>query len=312
MSSSATEILETTLVQTRSAIKSYQASKAAQNESTTRSTLPVEGKYGPYFSPVEEPFEMKRIVGESVSLEGGVAAILMQIAHPEVEKGVARHSDFTYRRIERARRSVIYIYCMIFGTPEEKRRVTDATHRAHTHVKGDGYDANDINAQLWVAATIYWSMVESVFGILDDERAEKVYEEFSVMATALRVPPEEWLKNREAFKVYCDGEVSRSEVTDEAKAVAKDVLDKKELPWGLTWAYATLKGPLSRPVTIEMLPEKVRNDFGIPSPWTRQVFWLVTSINAAIVPYLPIALREIPKNYYMADLRKRIASGSRL
>jgi len=95
-------------------------------------------------------------------------------------------------------------------------------------VKGEGYDANDVDAQLWVAATIYWSMVESyemVFGKLEEERAERVYREFSVMATALRVPAEKWPRDREAFKVYWDKMVEGLVVTDEAKGVAKDVLD---------------------------------------------------------------------------------------
>jgi uncharacterized protein (DUF2236 family) len=83
---------------------------------------------------------------------------------------------------------------------------------------------------------------EMVFRKLDDERAERVYQEFSVMATALRVSPDKWPKNRDAFKVYWEEAPTKLEVTDEARAVAKDVLDKKGLPWGLTWAYASLKG----------------------------------------------------------------------
>lgn len=259
---------------------------------------------------------MKRIVSESISLEGGVAAVLLQIAHPGVGKGVARHSDFQYRRLERARRTVIYIYCMTFGTPEEKRRITDATHRAHAHVKGADYDANDVDSQLWVAATIYWSMVESyemVFGKLDDERGERVYREFSVMATALRVPPEKWPKDRAAFKVYWDDALTKLEISEEAKGVAKDVIDKKGLPWGITWLYATVKGPFSRPLTTEMLPEFVRNEFGIPSTtYSRAMARMVTGFNAAVTPWLPVAVREFPKNYYMADMRKRFAAGSRL
>lgn len=275
-----------------------------------------EGKYGPYFSPVEEPYEMRKIVSESISLEGGVAAVLLQIAHPQVAKGVAAHSSFTYRRIERARRSVVYIYCMTFGTPEEKRIITDATHRAHAQVRGKGYDANDVDAQLWVAATIYWSMVQSyelIFGRLDEERAERVYREFSVMATALRVPPEKWPKDRQAFKAYWDEAVNNLVITEEAKSVAKDVLDQTGLPWGFTWLYATVKGPFSRVITTEMLPEDVRNEFGIPStPYTRQMFRLITGFNAAVVPYLPVSMREFPKNYYMKDLRRRNAMGLRL
>jgi len=102
-------------------------------------------------------------------------------------------------------------------------------------------------------------------------------------------------------------------VTDEAKGVAKDVLDQKGLPWGLTWLYLTMKAPVSSVLTTEMLPEHVRNEFSLPStPYTRQMYRLITSINAAVVPYLPVSVREFPKNYYMADLRRRMAAGSRL
>lgn len=310
-STTATETQES-LLRTRSAIKSFQAEKTPQNNGPSV----TEGRWGTYHSPVEEPYEMKKIVGESVSMEGGVAAVLLQIAHAPVGKGVAKHSDFTHRRIERARRSVIYIYCMTFGTPEEKRRITDATHRAHSHVKGDGYNANDVDAQLWVAATIYWSMVESyemVFGKLDKERADRVYTEFSVMATSLRVPPEKWPKNREEFKVYWDRMIDNLEVTDEAKAVCRDVLDQKGLPWGWTWFYLTLKAPSARVITIEMLPERIRNDFNIPSTlYTRQMFKVITGVNSTLIPWLPLSVREFQKNYFMSDLRKRIGTGSRL
>lgn len=259
---------------------------------------------------------MKRIVSEAISLEGGVAAVLLQIANVGVGRGVARHSDFQYRRIERARRTVIYIYCMTFGTLEEKRRITDATHRAHASIKGADYDANDVDAQLWVAATIYWTMVKSyemVFGKLEDERAERVYREYSIMATALRVPPEKWPEDRTAFQVYWDDCVSKLEITDEARGVAKDVIEKKGLPWGITWLYATLKGPFSKALTTEMLPENVRNGFDIPSTsYTRAVARLTVGLNATITPWLPIAIREFPKNFYMADMRKRFATGTRL
>jgi uncharacterized protein (DUF2236 family) len=311
MSSTATE---TSLSQTRSAIAAFRALKGQSKE--VQKPEPSQGKYGPYFSPVEEPYEMRKIVAESISLEGGPAAVLLQLAYPAIGKGVHNQSDFTYRRIERGRRTVIYIYCMTFGTTEEKRLISDATHRAHAHVKGKDYDANDVDAQLWVAATIYWSMVKSyelVFGELDPERAERVYREFSVMATALRVPAEKWPQDLEAFQVCWDETVSNLFITEEAMAVTRDVLVQKGLSWGLTWLYLTIKGPATRAITTELLPDHVRNAFGIPSTaYTRRIFNWVTGINAAIVPWLPAALREFPKNYYMADMRKRIAAGKRL
>lgn len=125
--SSTSTATETSVLRTRAALKMFRKSKGTPAASASQPSA-VEGKWGPYFSPVSEPDEMKTIVGESISMEGGAAAVLLQIAHPMVGKGVAAHSSFTYRRIERARRSIFYDYCMTFGTPEEKKFITDATH----------------------------------------------------------------------------------------------------------------------------------------------------------------------------------------
>jgi len=322
MSSTSTSTeTEASIFRTRAAIKSFRATKESEGHKTPtphdfNPVVPEEGKYGRYYSPVEEPDEMRKIVRESASLELGVAAVLLEIALPSVGKGVARHSSFAYKRIERARRTVVYIYAMAFGTPEERRLITDATHKAHSHVKGKDYDANDVDAQLWVAATIYWTMVKSyelTFGKLDEVRAEKVYREYSVMATALRVPPEKWPKDREAFGVYWDEMIGKLEVSDEARGVARDVLQQKGLPYGLLWLYATMKGPVTRVLITEVLPERIRNDFGLPStPYTRMMFKIITTTNVAVIPYLPVALREYPKNYYLADMRKRISAGKGL
>jgi uncharacterized protein (DUF2236 family) len=40
-----------------------------------------------------------------------------------------------------------------FGTDEEKRYITDVTHKSHAKINGPTYDANDVDLQLWVAAT---------------------------------------------------------------------------------------------------------------------------------------------------------------
>ena len=54
-------------------------------------------------------------------------------------------------------------------------------------------------------STIYWSMVygyEEIYGPLDEDLADRVYGEFSVMATGLRVPPDMWPKDRKEFQIY--------------------------------------------------------------------------------------------------------------
>lgn len=72
-----------------------------------------------------------------------------------VGKGVENHSNFSYRPLDRLRTTMTFVYCMTFGTEDERRTVVDKVHRAHAPVKGAGYDANDTRLQLWVAATLY-------------------------------------------------------------------------------------------------------------------------------------------------------------
>lgn len=71
------------------------------------------------------------------------------------------------------------------------------------------------NLQLWVAATTYWSLLtgyEKVYGKPDCQMTDLVYKELSVMATGLRVPPEKWPEDPQAFQEYNDKTVSELEV----------------------------------------------------------------------------------------------------
>lgn len=292
------------------------SSTAVETTTETHNNVTQRSRYGPYHSPLLEADAMRKIVAEQCAMNPGKAAVMLQIAAKGVGKGVSDHSSFTKRPVERARRSLVYIYCMSFGTPEERKRITDMTHRAHLRVKGSDYDANDVELQLWVAATIYWSMVygyEEIYGPLDEEFADRVYREFSVMATGLHVPPEMWPKDRKEFQIYWDKAIDDLEITDEARAVAKDVMfPGTNMPWGF-WLLAKLLGPSQRIATIEYLPERVRNELGFPSTlYTRSMFWLKTSIDKVLYPWLPQSVRHAAKNYYMADFRSRLLKGSRL
>jgi uncharacterized protein (DUF2236 family) len=130
---------------------------------------------------------------EGILLGSGGVAILLQIANPGVGEGVDRNSNFAYRPVDRLRTTMTYIYTMAYGTPEERRTVIEMVHHAHKPVKGPGYSADDPDLQLWVAATLYACGVdiyEKMLGKLDQTFSEQVYQEYSVMATSLRVPRE--------------------------------------------------------------------------------------------------------------------------
>ncbi|KAL1960768.1 hypothetical protein VTO42DRAFT_6598 [Malbranchea cinnamomea] len=258
--------------------------------------------------------ELKKVAREGVVLAGGPAAILLQIAHPKVGQGVADHSTFTKRLISRAQYTQIYIYAMIFGTEKEKAAVKAWVDQAHSRVVGEtnniAYNAMDPELQLWVAATIYASMIgmyELVYGPLPPKRAELVYQAFSVMGTSLQVPEHMWPADLKAFWSYWDDMLENHiQVTPDARAVLREIFHPKGLP---LWAKPAVKiaMPFVRPITIEQLPPTVREQFGLRSTKTsRAITGLFVSGMTSIMPITPLFIRQLPKTYSMRLLRRKI------
>src|SRR5690606_11980656 len=105
---------------------------------------------------------------------GGGRAILLQIADPVVGRGVAVHSDFARKPMERLRNTLTFVYAVMLGDPNQVALVSRMVDRAHEPVEG----ATDPHRQLWVAATLYetaMSLHESLYGTLDEASADEVY-----------------------------------------------------------------------------------------------------------------------------------------
>ncbi|KAF9891855.1 hypothetical protein FE257_003340 [Aspergillus nanangensis] len=253
----------------------------------------------------EHPELMQEIVQEGLILGGGAAAILLQVANPGVAQGVDNHSNFSYRPLDRLRTTMTYVYCMTFGTPEEKRQVVEMVHRAHAPVQGADYNANDAGLQVWVAATLYAvgvDMYEQVFGDMDEDTAERIYREYAVLAVSLRVRPEQWPADRKAFWAYWDQMIETMEVGDSARNVAKDLLYNKHLP-----LYFRVWMPWVRLITAELLPPRLRDAYGLKSTKTRRGAYKATvSFARATYPFMPKVLRTWPKRYYLKDMRRRL------
>jgi len=194
---------------------------------------------------------------------------------------------------------------MAFGTPDEKKMIVDMVHRAHAPVKGPGYSANDSELQLWVAATLYASgsdIYEKMFGKMDQETAEEVYREYSILAMSLRVPPDMWPANRVAFWEYWDGMIAQLKVSSHATNVAQDLMWNKKGP---LWMRANL--PLIRLLTAEWLPPAMREAYGLKTSKTRRATYNVLMGTGKVVyPLVPKFIRRAPMKHYMKDMRKRM------
>jgi uncharacterized protein (DUF2236 family) len=262
------------------------------------------------------PLGARDIGAEAVLVAGGGRAILLQIAHPAVGRGVVDHSDFASDPLRRLRSTLTFAYAAVYGSPAEVAAVQRAVNRAHAPVRsttpsGDGpaYNAYDPQLQLWVAATLYDSavtMYEHVFGELDPASADRIYAEYAVLGTALQVPPELWPADRHAFAAYWNATVPTLTVTPATRAVAHQLLHARNLPWWLRSAM-----PIARLVTAGLLPVPLRVDFGLAWNQRRQRrFDRIMRLTARVYPHLPGALRHRPRDILLGRLRRSIASGA--
>lgn len=271
-----------------------------------------------FLSPDFKSDHINVIVREGIILGAGAQAILLQVANPGVAAGVNVHSNFAYRVQDRLRTTMTFVYCMSFGTPQEKKTIVDMITAVHGPVngtldegrdKGKQYSALDPALQLWVAATLYATglpMYERVFGkIKDDDLHERIYREYSILACSLQVPPEMWPRTRKDFWEYFDREVANIEVGRHAREVANDLLYMRKAPF-----YLRMLIPAVRVCTAEWLPERLRAEYGVHRHPRR--YKAMESMVKAIYPALPMAIRSYPVKLYMNDMRKRLANNRRV
>ncbi|MFZ4894796.1 oxygenase MpaB family protein [Plantibacter sp. Mn2098] len=251
---------------------------------------------------------MADLAREGILITGAGRAVLLQIADPAIGAGVARHSGFSERPLDRLHATLTYVYAVALGTPEEQRDAARRVNRAHVPVRArtdeaaPGYSAFDAQLQLWVAATLYDTAVhvyELVFGPLDDASAERVHREYAVIGTSLQVPAELWPATRSDFARYWDDRLAQLHVTSEARHVADELLTARSAPWFIRWLM-----PNVRLVTAALLPPELRAGYGFT--WSaRQQGRFDRRVRFArrVWPKLPHAVRGATADHYLKRMR---------
>ncbi|WIB26211.1 oxygenase MpaB family protein [Curtobacterium sp. MCSS17_015] len=249
---------------------------------------------------------LRRFLADSTPVVAGGRAILLQIADPVVAAGVRRHSDFARRPQQRLAHTLMYVYAVVVGTPHDAAVAAAFVHHAHRPVAG----ADDVDRQLWVAATLYDSALLThrlLSDPVDAERAEAVLRAYAPIATALRVPPDRWPGSVAAFETYWADTLARLQVTDEARGVVRDLLHPVAAPW---WVRAAM--PVERIVTVGMLPEPVRTAYGFAwGPREERRYRRTLSALRALRTVLPGALLRLPGPMLLRAMHRTAARHTR-
>jgi uncharacterized protein (DUF2236 family) len=95
------------------------------------------------------------VVGDTAVFVGGIRALLVQAAHPEVVAGIAEHSRYREDPLGRLTRTSAYVTATSFGAMPEVERAVATVRRRHQPVigrshRGEPYDAADPGLAAWV------------------------------------------------------------------------------------------------------------------------------------------------------------------
>ncbi len=241
-------------------------------------------------------------------LAGGGCAVLLQLAHPSIGRGVAEHSDFASRPYDRLIGTLAYVTAVACGDADDVRAARHAVGRAHAPVHGaangltPAYSAFDADLQLWVTATLYWTATrvhERVFGPFEPASAERFRREFAAIGTTLQLPGELWPATRSEFDRYWSDALSGLRVLPEARRVCRDLLSARRAP---LWLRAIM--PWARLITVALLPPVVREQYGLVlTDRNSRRYERMMSLAAAVYPRLPARIRHIVRDRLLRRLR---------
>lgn len=135
------------------------------------------------FGPESPSWE---VLGDVASFVGGIRALLIQAAHPEVVAGVSDHSSYEADPLGRLSRTSAYVTATGYGAMPEVEAAVDNVRRAHRPVhgvshRGERYSANGASFASWVHNVLIDSFLTAhqVFGpnALTKQRADAFVDE---------------------------------------------------------------------------------------------------------------------------------------
>jgi uncharacterized protein (DUF2236 family) len=181
-----------------------------------------------------------RIHRERVLLAGWGRAILLQIAHPKVARGVAEHSAFTtepWGRLRRLHRTLAAMLALTFGSEEEAAgsaaRINAIHDRVHGRLEepegGAAYSAHDPELLAWVHAALIESFLLAYrlfVGPVTPAEADRYCLEASGIERALGIPSGRLPRREAELREYLDAMLASGAiaVTDTARRLSREIL----------------------------------------------------------------------------------------
>jgi len=271
-------------------------------------------------SPVKRPTRVVDLLNPAAALLPA-ANVIMQLALPGVGYGVLESpvdSGNVYKHpFKRARTTGTYLAVATMGTESDRALIREAVDTAHAQVRSGTsspvrYNAFDPRLQLWVAACLYRYYVdqhEFLYGPLDDEAADAVYQDARRLGTTLQVRDDMWPADRLAFDEYWKRSLDELNIDPPVREHLRGVAAMAFLPWPVR----ATAGRFNLFATTGFLPPEFRAMMALP--WggaaQRRFEWLLAALRLAdrLIPHQTWLFGY---QLYLWDMRARARRGKRI
>ncbi|HYW92771.1 MAG TPA: oxygenase MpaB family protein [Gammaproteobacteria bacterium] len=251
----------------------------------------------------------------SLAFLGAARAALLQLAHPWVANAIDQHSRTRSDPLGRFRGTFRFVLTMAYGTLDQAMEAALSVHEIHarvrgelvevagSHPRGERYEANQIDAMVWVQATLWETSVmlyELILGPLDETFKERYYQESKRFARLFGIPREALPADWPAFVAY-NRAMWDSPVLGVGE-VGRELGD-------FLFRVHPLLAPLLRRYrlfTAMLMPARLREGFALPpdTPDNRRRYERMLWLLRQSWPHLPRRLRYLPV-YLEAQRRLR-------
>ena len=237
-----------------------------------------------------------RVIGDAAAFVGGIRALLIQAAHPEVVAGVEQHSRYRSDPFGRLNRTSFYVTETTYGALPEVESAVAEVRVAHRPVRGKSerglpYSATHPEMAAWVHNVLTDSFLVAfqAFGPdpLSTEQADRFVAEQATIGALLNASP--LPVTAETLSTWVEDHPALRASADQANATA--FLRDPPLPLGVKFGYRPLAD-----AAVSVIPPRIRDILGVQATPTR------ARVGAATVRGLRWALGSSP-SWHVALVR---------
>ena len=144
-------------------------------------------------------------------------------------------------------------------------------------------------------------MYELTLGPMPTAMQEEFCRESALYGTLLGCPEGMWPASVAEFEKYWDSALAALVVSDGAKRICHDLLYSRAVPF-----YLRPLLPVNRLITTGLLPEYLRDEFGLVwDPRRERLFRFGVRMAQLTYPRVPRRVRRLPMTFYMQYFRRR-------